>query len=329
MRILPIYQPWEATPEAAVTPLGRLWRNMRLAALGLLLAAAAPAFATAPFAPASLLVDDVANPVGTEAVPYFGWLINDTNANEIQSAYEILVASSAANLNANIADVWDSGQVASSSENHNVYAGTTALTADTQYFWKARTWDREGQASPYSTNATFTVGLLANSDWSGASWIYRNTSASDDYTYYRQRSPVLSATSVQRATVYITSVHKYALYVNGTLVGKGPAFAFQPYQMYNAWDITGLVTNGTTNLFAVLNHWFGSGSGRPSSVRGLLMKAVVHYTDGTTSVVGTDGTWLMSAATNWATGQSSRGSAGYVEEIYAGTLADQLVHNRL
>ncbi|MGD1087080.1 MAG: autotransporter-associated beta strand repeat-containing protein, partial [Verrucomicrobiota bacterium] len=299
------------------------WRRTRLAALGLLLgAAAASAFATAPFAPGNLLVDDVANPVGTEAVPYFGWLDNDTNANEIQSGYEILVASSAANLNANIADIWDSGQVASSRENHVVFSGATTLTADTPYFWKVRTWDREGIAGPYSTNASFTVGLLANSDWDGASWIVGGTSAADIYTYYRKWTAPLSATSVQRATVYITSVHKYALYVNGALVGKGPAYAFPQYQLYNAYDISGLVTPGTTNLFAIFNHWFGGGSGRAASSPGVLMKAVIHYTDGTSANIGTDGTWLQSQATNWATGQSLRNSegAGYIEKIYAGSL---------
>ena len=110
--------------------------------------------------------------------------------------------------------------VAGDRENHVVYAGAP-LAADTQYYWAVRTWDREGNPSPYSTNSAFTVGLLANSDWSGASWIYRSTSVSDDYTYYL-KSATLSAPSVTRATVYITSVHKYTLYVNGTLVGKGP-----------------------------------------------------------------------------------------------------------
>ena len=111
-------------------------------------------------------MDDVNAPVGTEATPYFGWFDNDTNANEIQTGYEILVATNAADLNANFGDVWDSGQVASSSENHVVYAGAP-LTADTQYYWQVRTWDRQGNAGPYSTNSTFTVGLLANSDWAG------------------------------------------------------------------------------------------------------------------------------------------------------------------
>ncbi|MGD1085422.1 MAG: family 78 glycoside hydrolase catalytic domain, partial [Verrucomicrobiota bacterium] len=310
---------WEPAAIAGPPLRSRPWRRVPVAALGLLLAAAAPAFALAPLAPANLLVDDVANPVGTGAVPYFGWLDNDPNPNEIQTAYQILVSSSAANLNTNIADVWDSGQVASSQENHVVYTGAATLTADTPYFWKVRTWDREGNPGPYSTNAAFTVGLLANSDWSGASWIYRPSTASDDYTYYRQAA-VLSPTSVERATVYITSVHKYTLYLNGTLVGKGPTYQYPQYQYYNAYDITGLLTSGQANQFAILNHWFGGGSGRPTSSRGLLMLAIIHYADGTSTNFGTDGTWVESQATNWATGQSSRGSSGYVEKIYAGPL---------
>jgi alpha-L-rhamnosidase len=300
----------------------RLWRRTGLAALGLLLGAiAAPVFAATPSAPAGLLVDDVANAVGTEAAPYFGWLDTDTNANEIQTGYEILVSSTQALLNANNGDLWISGEVAGSQENHVMYAGAT-LTADTQYFWKVRTWNREGNPSPYSTNGTFTVGLLANSDWSGASWIEGSTSAADNYTYYRKWTAALPAKTVERATAYVTSVHKYALYVDGALVGKGPAYAFPQYQFYNAWDITALVKPGTSNLFAIFNHYFGGGSGRVASLPGVLMLANIHYTDGTSTTIGTDGTWLQSQATNWATGQSQRNGegAGYIEKIYAGSL---------
>jgi alpha-L-rhamnosidase len=299
-------------------------RTIFLAVFGLLLGTGAAAvFAAAPAAPTNLRVDDVTGPVGTEAAPYFGWLDNDTNANEIQTGYEILVATSEADLDANLGDMWDSGEVSSSQENHVVYAGTP-LTADTEYFWKVRTWDREGNAGSYSTNTTFAVGLLANSDWSGASWIKRNTSVSDDYTYYR-KSTNLPAGTVVRATVYVTSVHKYALYVNGTLVGKGPAYAFPQFQFYNAYDITGLVTPGATNLIAIFNHWFGGGSGRPTSSRGVLIEAIIHYADGTSVVVGTDGTWLQNQATSWIVSSPSpvaRGGSGdgYIERIDARNL---------
>ena len=107
----------------------------------------------------------------------------------------------------------------------------------------------------FSATATFVVGPLNNADWSGASWIKRNTTIADDDTHHR-KSAVLPAKTVERATVFVTSVHKYALYVNGTLVGKGPAYQYAQFQYYNAYDITALVTPGTSNLFAIFNHWF-------------------------------------------------------------------------
>ena len=86
----------EAISTAAVMRHARRWGMALLAAFSLPLAAgASPAFTGAPSAPTNLRVDDVTEPVGTEAVPYFGWLDNDTNANEIQTGYEILVATSA------------------------------------------------------------------------------------------------------------------------------------------------------------------------------------------------------------------------------------------
>ena len=105
-------------------------------------------------------------------------------------------------------------------------------------------------------------------------------------------------------------MQKYALYVNGTLVGKGPIYAFPMFQFYNAYDITGLVAPGVANQFAMFNHWFGGGSGRVAAQRGVLMEAIIHYANGTSVVVGTDGTWKQSQAKSWTTGQSSRGGSG-------------------
>ena len=52
------------------------------------------------------------------------------------------------------------------------------------------------------------------------------------------------------------------------------------------------------------------------------MKAIIHYADGTSAVVGTDGTWLQSQATSWVTGQAMRSGsgAGYIEKIDARNL---------
>lgn len=265
-------------------------------------------------------MNDVTDPVGIGAVPYFGWLVHDADENELQTRFQILVASSASKLAVDDADVWDSGMVVSRQQNHVVYTGA-ALTSDTKYFWKVRTWDKDASASPWSPEASFVVGLTQNKDWAGAMWIQRDTSIADDYTYYR-KTVALPDKAVKRATAYISSANKYALHVNGTLVGKGPAYHYPQFQYYNAYDITSLVKPKSSNLFAIFNHWFGSGQGRPRNGRGVIMKAVLHHPDGTRTVVGTDGSWKQTAATAWVTDQPRRGGegVGYIERIDARNL---------
>ncbi len=279
-----------------------------------------PAFApgaSAPQAPSQLRVDDAVEPVGTGAAPYFGWHVNDPDPHEIQTAYQILVASSAANLAANNGDLWDSGQVGSRSQNHVPYAGSP-LAGDRRMHWKVRTWDRDGNVGPYSAPASFVVGLGTDANWAGAQWIRRTTSDDDDYTYFRKQW-VAPDKIVERATIYISSAHKYALYFNGTLIGKGPAYHHPQYQYYHGHDVTAHVQADAINQFAIFNHWFGGGQGRPTNARGVIMKAIVRYTDGSKSEIGTDATWRQSRATAWVTGQSQRNGegVGYIEEIDA------------
>jgi alpha-L-rhamnosidase len=266
-------------------------------------------------APAALRVDDTVAPVGTGATPFFGWQVNDPRPNELQSKYQVRVASSADALAADHADVWDSGEIASSEQNHIAYAGP-ALTADHQYFWQVRTWDKAGAPSAFSAPAAFVVGPLDNADWSGASWIRRTTNDADDYTYYRKTAE-LPNRPVQRATVYVTGVHTYELFLNGQRVGAGPAYQYPQYQYYNGYDITALVKPGA-NLFAVFNHWFGGGQGRATSARGILLKAVIHYADGSSVTIGTDGTWKQLQAPAWVLGQKSHNAGegtGFIERI--------------
>lgn len=272
------------------------------------------AVAAPPAAPTHLIVNDVVNPVGTGAKVFFGWRVNDPDPNEIQTKYQVRVATTAQLLASGRADVWTSPEVASRHQNHVAYAGG-ALSADRQYFWQVRTWDRSGAAGPYSAAASFVVGPLTHEDWAGAAWVRRASTDTDDYTYYRRTATVANR-PIRRATVYVTSVHKYELFVNGRLVGKGPAYQYPQYQYYNGFDITGVVRPGD-NLFAVFNHWFGGGQGRATSARGLLVKAVVHYADGTSDVIGTDDTWKQLQAPQWTLGQARRGGegVGFIERI--------------
>jgi alpha-L-rhamnosidase len=273
--------------------------------------------APAQNAPYNLRCYDKINPVGTDDKPYFGWYMDDPDDNETQTAFQVLVASSLDNLNELEADIWNSGQVNSGMQNYLFYQGNP-LSADFRYYWKVRIWDKDGNISPYSAVATFETGLLTNSDWSGAKWIKRDNNDNEDYTYFRKEFS-LSDKTVQRATVYVTAVHDYELYLNGNLIGKGPAYHYPQYQYYNAFDITSALSSNTDQIFACLTHWYGGGQGRPTSARGFLLKAVIEYTDTTQLIIGTDSTWKQTQALAWRTGQTTRNGegVGFVDRIDA------------
>lgn len=73
--------------------------------------------------------------------PELTWEYEDAQGRE-QSAYQVLVASTEAKLDANEGDLWDSG-VAPASAPRAKYAGA-ALESERTYFWKVRVRNREG-----------------------------------------------------------------------------------------------------------------------------------------------------------------------------------------
>ena len=110
------------------------------------------------------------NPLGIDVVqPRFSWVLQSSQRGEMQTAHQILVASSEGKLKGDIADKWDSKKVISDQSVNITYEGT-ALVSGEKCYWKVRVWDQDGKASAYSRAATFEMGLLQNDDWQGI-WI--------------------------------------------------------------------------------------------------------------------------------------------------------------
>ena len=101
--------------------------------------------AASPNAPTELKTEYLVNPIGIDTgTPRFSWICSDSDRGSAQTAYEIIVASTLANINSNVGDQWDSGKVSSAQQNGVKYAGT-ALVRRTGYWWKVRVWDNNGQ----------------------------------------------------------------------------------------------------------------------------------------------------------------------------------------
>ena len=94
--------------------------------------------------------------------PYFGWIVNDSKPNTLQTAYRILVASDAKALAQNQADMWDSGRTTSDNSTAVQYDGKP-LQPSTVYYWKVQTWSNHGEESPFSEPKSFiTAATLDN-----------------------------------------------------------------------------------------------------------------------------------------------------------------------
>ena len=266
-----------------------------------------------PLAPSHLRSCDQINPVGTDNKPFFGWYVHDADDDEIQTAYQLLVATTPQQLEPGKADVWDSKKTESRLQNYIPFNGSP-LSPATRYYWKVRTWDKNGHVSPWSAISHFDTGLFSFKDWDGALWIRRNTSDPNNYTYFR-KTLRLTHKPIKRATVYLSAFHNYTFYINGQLVGKGLAYHYPQYAYYNAYDVTDLI--GRENTLAALTHWYGGGQGRAKGTSGFLLKLIVEYADGTQTVFGTDGSWKQHAvdAFDAHTKRRNGEGVGYIDVI--------------
>lgn len=249
----------------------------------------------APTTPSGLVVDDRTNPLGVQGMPQFGWLPQDRDGNEVQTAYQLVVTKAADG-----AEVWDSGKVASSAQSWVPYGGP-ALEPGTSYSWSVRTWDRAGLVSPYA-HARFDTGL-GDQDWSGAQWIRRSTTGNDaanDYTLARRTVTVSSGSPVVRARAYVASMGDWALHVNGTTVERTSSFGYPGEGYYDVSDVTAQAKAGQPLTVGVLYHYWtckcqgrANGPTSPEGPSGLLVKVVVDHADGTSDLLVSDGSWKV------------------------------------
>ncbi|MFT4094525.1 MAG: alpha-L-rhamnosidase C-terminal domain-containing protein [Niabella sp.] len=86
--------------------------------------------------------------------PRFSWVVNSNKQGASQSAYQVLIASSAQKLQAGIADVWNSGKIVTSQQLNIEYSGNK-LRPNTVYYWRVKIWDNKGVASVFSKPSAF------------------------------------------------------------------------------------------------------------------------------------------------------------------------------
>jgi alpha-L-rhamnosidase len=259
-----------------------------------------------------LRCESLENPLGIDAThPRLSWILHAKERDQRQTACQILVAGSAARLNANVGDLWDSGKMDSDESIQVPYAGKP-MVSNEQCFWKVRVWDKDGKVSAWSRPAEWSMGLLQPADWH-AQWIGLEGEAVTDYLagtswiWFPEGQPQEAAPAGERyfrRTVVMPSDRKiisakfeYAgdSMCRGWLNGRDLG-ARASYHVVKDNDVTYRLQPGT-NVIALTGYNQGTNT-KPAGVVGRL---TVEFDHGPPLLIPTDDQWKVSDQdpTNW------------------------------
>ena len=262
------------------------------------------------------------NPQGIDAAnPRFSWSAVSDERAQHQTAFRILVASSAAQLARDAADLWDSGLVASGLSTQIRYAGKP-LNSRAECFWKVQVWDQDKKASPWSAMANWSMGLLDPADWhaqwiglngenvteylSGTNWIWfpegePQKAAPIGERYFRRTIELPADRPIKRARYLATADSQCKAFINGRDIGGR-----DNYRTVKDSDLTYLLHPGK-NVIAVM----GMNKADPTSPgtaapeptageaagmkpAGIVALLTIEFEKGDPLVIATDDKWKTS-----------------------------------
>ena len=229
----------------------------------------------------------------------FAWAIATDARNSVQSAYQLRVGTAEG-----LADVWNSGRVASERQIDIPLPTDIRLSPATRYYWQVKTWDGRGVEGDWSSPAWFESGLLAEDDWKDAEWISRPTEAmftGGPPSLPLLRGVIIARSMVKNARIYASAQGIYELSVNGKKADNqflAPGWTdYNQRIQHQTYDVTPLITKGANVIGASLaDGWYRGKVGlswqRVYGDRlGFIARVKLTYTDGSVEWFGTGHDW--------------------------------------
>lgn len=213
--------------------------------------------------------------------PALSWAPNDSGRAEAQTAYEIRVSDVPSDRGHQTGQVWDSGRVQSADSAGVAYAGP-ALQPDHTYEWTVRTWNREGQSSPWSRGQRFDVGPMTAQDWT-ASWLQVADGA-------LVRRGFELPKPVVRARLYLAAQGLVEPHLNGARVAPKQVLDstvtdYAERVVYRDFDVTDQLRRGQNALAVMV------GKGQHAGTPTFIAQLSVTFADGSHATISTDGNW--------------------------------------
>lgn len=254
----------------------------------------------------NLRCENLVNPLGIDtSQPRLSWELSSGERAVRQTAYQILVASSEASLEAGQGDLWDSGKVASDQSILVHYSGKP-LASHAECYWKVRVWDQTERSSAWSKPAHWSMGLLAPSDWKAnwigleaedviqqltdTSWIWYpegepEKSAPIETNYFRRVVTLPADRKIKQAVFQYTGDNECRGWINEFDIGARNSFKTVKWN-----DITTRIEPGKTYVFGLTGRNLGE-ENNPAGVVGLL---TIEFQTGEPMVIRTDEQWKVS-----------------------------------
>ncbi|HUX96182.1 MAG TPA: family 78 glycoside hydrolase catalytic domain [Bacteroidales bacterium] len=266
----------------------------------------------------------VENPIGTDRIPEFNWILTSEKRGQEQTAYQIVVSSNKKTSLKGKGDLWDSEKKLSPNNAWIKYDGKDLIPGK-EYFWSVRAWDNQDKPSGWGSPGSFITGLFEPSDWSGAKWIgYEDIPDSllivpgvhgngDNLRNIAVKRTVIPcfrkdfspSKKIKKAYVFISGLGHYELYINGNKTGDrflSPGWTdYRKTCLYNTYDVTEYLTDGQNTISTIVGNGFYNinreryrklviSYGAPK----MILKLLICYDDGSSESVISDETWKTS-----------------------------------
>ncbi|WP_157493704.1 alpha-L-rhamnosidase [Draconibacterium sediminis] len=262
--------------------------------------------------PLNLRTEYKVNPVLDILNPRLSWELESEERGQVQTAYEILVASSPELLSAEKADLWKSGKVESNASNQIEYRGKS-LNSKIHCFWKVRSWDKNGNPGVWSETASWEMGLLSKDEWQ-AKWIGNDlTHLGKGKVYHLPPAPffrkeAVLKSKVKKARLYVSSLGLYEFQINGEKIGEDyftPGWTdYNKRVYYQTYDISSDLKEGENAFGAILGEgWYAGYLAYALLVRNPIVKNFygdvpllkaqieIEYENGEKEIIVSDETW--------------------------------------
>ncbi len=256
--------------------------------------------------PSQLTSEFKTDPLGLDTrQPRLGWVLESAERGASQTAYRILVSSTAALLAADTGDLWDSGKMSGDRTGSIRYEGRP-LASHQMCFWKVMAWEGD-TPGPWSKPAFWSMGILTQGEWH-AVWIghdapRRNEQPAAFVTarwIWHAADKALNAppgsrffvrvleigSGITSADLALTADDRFTLFVNGKKVASsssGPGAWKTPQRT----DISSLLVSGK-NVFYV------EAENSSQGPAGLLFWLRLMYKNGTAETLVSDRSWFSS-----------------------------------